>query len=67
MATTAMDVELCALAKEAREPWNHFVSDEIVYGSERFDPSFKNTVASRNWLTEYKFKRLRHELNFVPV
>jgi hypothetical protein len=55
------------LPEESNEFWYHFVSDEIVYGTECCDPSFKNSVASRDWLSEYKFEGLRFEINFVPV
>jgi hypothetical protein len=55
------------LVEKRRESWDHFISDEIVYGTERCDPSFKNTVASRDWLSDYKLKRGWLEVNFVPM
>ncbi len=55
------------LLEEAREFCNHFVSNEIVYGAERCDPGFKNTVTSRDWFSDYKLKRGWLEVNFVPM
>jgi len=55
------------LLEEAHESWDQFISDEIVYATERCDPCFETAVAVRDWLSEYKLKRLWLELNFVPV
>jgi len=61
------------LLKEARESWDHFISDEIIYGSESCHSDLERTRGPADWhgvadwLAEYDLGRIWIELRMKAV